>query len=178
MNWIKGNTDWFKSIECVNAQKGIYYVNYSPSPYTEDGNEDINVRYINDRVTHILSTQEIKDRVLAIQEEYDSSSEVNGFTINGELVWLDKATRVGLNNSLAIQKEQGLTTTTLWLNGEAFFVDIDVMVAALKAIELYAIECYNNTQRHIQTINTLTSREELLNYDVTVGYPAQLTFNV
>ena len=48
----------------------------------------------------------------------------------------------------------------------------------LKAIELYAIVCYNNTQQHIASINSIESQNELLSYDVTTGYPEQLVFNV
>ena len=48
---------------------------------------------------------------------YDTSSSVNGFMLNGLLVWLDKATRVGLMNSTTIAKAAGQETTTLWLGG-------------------------------------------------------------
>ena len=41
--------------------------------------------------------------------EYDKSENVNVFELNGMRAWLDKATRVGLVNSLNIEKEAGRT---------------------------------------------------------------------
>ena len=38
---------------------------------------------------------------------YDTSSSVNGFMLNGLLVWLDNATRVGLMNSTTIERDLG-----------------------------------------------------------------------
>lgn len=178
MKWTNGNTDWFKSVECVNAFKGIYYINLSPTPYLEEGNESINIRYINKRIEHLPSVHELKQLVLEIQKEFDSSLEVNGLTINDKKGWLDKSTRVGLINSLTVQKEHGDTESTLWFNGDSFTINIDAALAMLKAIELYAIACYNNTQQHIASINSIESQDELLSYDVTTGYPEQLVFNV
>ena len=54
-----------------------------------------------------------KASVLADIEAYDTSSAVNGFILNGQRVWLDKATRVGLMNSTTIAKAMGQPTTTL-----------------------------------------------------------------
>ena len=41
-------------------------------------------------------------------DAYDQSEAVNGFTLNGAVVWLDKATRVGLMNSTNIAKSTGM----------------------------------------------------------------------
>ena len=38
---------------------------------------------------------------------YDTSDNVNGFILNGQIVWLDKATRVGLMNSTTIERDLG-----------------------------------------------------------------------
>ena len=38
---------------------------------------------------------------------YDTSDKVNGFMLNGLLVWLDKETRVGLMNSTTIERDLG-----------------------------------------------------------------------
>ena len=108
----------------------------------------------------------------------EESQESRHLPNDGKKVWLDKSTRVGLINSLTVQKERGDTESTLWLNGDSFTVNIDAALAMLKAIELYAIVCYNNTQQHIASINSIESQDELLSYDVTIGYPEQLVFNV
>ena len=59
-----------------------------------------------------------KTAVLSAIAAYDASDSVNAFMLNGQKVWLDKATRVGLMNSTTIAKAMGQATTTLWL-GEA-----------------------------------------------------------
>jgi len=178
MNWIKGNTEWFKPLECVNTNEGIYYVNLAKVPFTEEDNDDINIRYINTRLTHLPSTQELKSLLLDLQEQYDSSEEVNGFTVGDKVMWLNKATRLGLINSLSIQKETGLTESIMWLGGTSVTVNIDTALAFLKALELYALECYNITQQHIGEIENLKTQEEIFNYDITSGYPARPSFQL
>jgi hypothetical protein len=46
----------------------------------------------------------------------------------------------------------------------------------LLAIEVYASECYDNTQRHIAAVDVLESIEEVESYDYRVGYPNKLEF--
>jgi hypothetical protein len=46
----------------------------------------------------------------------------------------------------------------------------------LLAIEIYASECYDNTQRHIATVDVLESIEEVESYDYRVGYREKLEF--
>jgi hypothetical protein len=64
-------------------------------------------------------------------ESYDISSEVNSFILNGEVVWLDKSTRIGLVNSLNIEKSSGKTDSALWFNGKKYEVNIDTALALL-----------------------------------------------
>lgn len=109
---------------------------------------------------------------------YDNSDQVNGFYIGDTHAWLDKATRVGLANSIAIEKASGKTETTLYLNGVALTINIEQAQQMLTALELYALDCYRNTEGHKATINTLTTIEEAENYDYTQGYPEQLKFEI
>jgi hypothetical protein len=46
----------------------------------------------------------------------------------------------------------------------------------LLAIEIYASECYDNTQRHMAAVDVLESKEEIDAYDYRVGYPEKLEF--
>ena len=46
----------------------------------------------------------------------------------------------------------------------------------LYALEVYASQCYDNTQRHLATVNGLQSIEEVEGYDYTTGYPTKLEF--
>lgn len=109
---------------------------------------------------------------------YDTSSSVNGFMLNGLLVWLDKATRVGLMNSTNIAKAAGQETTTLWLGGVKLVVDCDKAIQLLSALEMYALECFNVTASHKAAVGWLMSLEEVEAYDYKTGYPKMLEMSV
>ena len=122
--------------------------------------------------------EEAKEMLLAEIDAYDKSSAVNGFVLNGAVVWLDKATRVGLMNSTSITKAMGQPTTTLWLGESKMEVPCDTAIQLLSALEMYALECFNVTAAHKVAVSELTSIEEVEKYDITAGYPAQLRMEV
>ena len=109
---------------------------------------------------------------------YDTSDKVNGFILNGMLVWLDKATRVGLMNSTTIAKSAGKQTTTLWLGGIKLVVDCDKAIQLLSDLEMYALDCFNVTESHKQAVSELTTIEEVEAYDYNAGYPKMLEMSV
>ena len=109
---------------------------------------------------------------------YDTSDKVNGFVLNGAVVWLDKATRVGLMNSTTIAKAAGQKTTTLWLGSMKLIVDCDKAIQLLSALEMYALDCFNVTASHKQAVSELTTIEEVEAYDYKVGYPKMLVMSV
>ena len=122
--------------------------------------------------------EEAKEMLLAEIDAYDKSSAVNGFALNGAVVWLDKATRVGLMNSTSITKAMGQPTTTLWLGESKMDVPCDTAIQLLSALEMYALECFNVTAAHKVAVSELNSIEEVEKYDITAGYPAQLRMEV
>ena len=119
-----------------------------------------------------------KREILKHIEAYDTSSAVNGFVLNGTVVWLDKATRVGLMNSTTIAKAMGQATTTLWLGDTKLEVGCDMAIQLLSALEMYALECFNVTAAHKKAVAELTDIGEVLSYDYTKGYPEKLSMNV
>ena len=122
--------------------------------------------------------QKEKDRKIALIKDYDKSQGVNSFMLNGRPAWLDKATRVGLINSLQIEKAAGNKTSVLWLEGESYTVDIDVALQMLAVLELYAQECYNVTEQHLANVTAETDLNRVYNYNYTKGYPKRLQFNL
>lgn len=118
------------------------------------------------------------ERKVALIKDYDKSEGVNSFTLNGNNVWLDKATRVGLVNSLTIEKAAGRTETELWLNEVMYTLPIDMVLQMLVVVELYAKDCYNTTEQHIVNVKKLTDINRVWNYNYTKGYPARPIFNV
>ena len=109
---------------------------------------------------------------------YDTSSDVNGFMLNGNKVWLDKGTRVGLMNSIQITRDMGQDTTTLWFDGYKLEVRCDMAIMLLSSIEMYALECFNVTAAHKKAVSELTTIEEVEAYDYKNGYPKQLDINL
>ena len=125
-----------------------------------------------------LKLKQAKADKIAEIAAYDTSDKVNGFMLNGLLVWLDKATRVGLMNSTTIAKATGQETTTLWLGGIKLVVDCDKAIQLLSALEMYALECFNVTASHKAAVSELKSIEKVETYDYKSGYPKMLEMSV
>ena len=125
-----------------------------------------------------LKLEQAKSEKIAEITTYDTSDKVNGFILNGLLVWLDKATRVGLMNSTTIAKAAGQETTTLWLKGIKLVVDCDKAIQLLSALEMYALECFNVTASHKAAVSELKSIEDVEVYDYKSGYPKMLEMTV
>ena len=118
----------------------------------------------------------IKEEAIEQITEYDQSEDVNSFTLQGKTMWLPKETRVGLVNSVTIEKNAGKETTVLWFGGEKYELPVNTALQMLSALELYALECYNVTAAHKAAVNALESVEDVVAYDYTQGYPEKLNF--
>jgi hypothetical protein len=108
--------------------------------------------------------------------DYDTSSAVNEFYVQGYPIWLDKATRSGLKLRFEAELQSGITETALWYNGVQFPIPVELGIQILLAVELYASACYDNTQKHMANVQALTTVEEVEAYDYTTGYPEKLSF--
>lgn len=118
-----------------------------------------------------------KDKLKEI-DTYDVSPEVNSFFLNGLQVWLDKSTRVGLMNSLNIEKIAGKEISTLWFANIKLNINTDAAIQMLRSLELYALECYNKTAEHKVNVKDLNTVEDVIDYDYTEGYPDKLNFSI
>ena len=107
---------------------------------------------------------------------YDSSSEVNCFYMQGQQMWLDKATRAGLMLRFQAEQAMGNDYTTLWYNGNQYELPLLGSFQMLYALEVYASQSYDNTQRHLANIANLETIEEVEAYDYKEGYPEKLQF--
>ncbi|WP_297141432.1 DUF4376 domain-containing protein [uncultured Prevotella sp.] len=134
--------------------------------------------YTGGLTTEAALTAAAQKMVLEKITDWDTSSAVNGFILNGERVWLDKATRVGLMNSTSIAKAMGQATTTLWLGDAKLVVECDKAIQLLSALEMYALECFNVTAAHKKAVSEMSTVEEVLAYDYTAGYPKILEMSV
>lgn len=163
----------------LNEELGAYECVECSMPLSEYSEAAVNEAYAAWKTaTANRNLARAKREVLKKIEDYDTSSTVNGFVLNGTVVWLDKATRVGLMNSTSITKAMGQPTTTLWLGESKMEVPCDTAIQLLSALEMYALECFNVTAAHKKAVSELTSIEEVEKYDITAGYPAQLRMEV
>ena len=168
--WIKNGVFASDTIEL----NGCVVCNPTDDMLRQAGYEE----YVEPPLTEKEKLEQAKVDKIAEIAAYDTSSSVNGFMLNGLLVWLDKATRVGLMNSTTIAKAAGQKTTTLWLGGIKLVVDCDKAIQLLSALEMYALECFNVTASHKQAVSELTTIEEVEAYNYKSGYPKMLEMSV
>lgn len=132
--------------------------------------------------------------ILSLQiRGHDNSPAVNSFTLDGHTSWLDKATRVGLVNSIIAEKDEGATTFTLWLDtlvttdgpspeGSSHAggltpvtLPIDTALSFLRQLERYALTCYTTTAIHLSSVAQSPDIPTLHTIDIRSGYPEKLT---
>lgn len=123
-----------------------------------------------------LQLQYLKERLKAVIEQYDTSTNVNDFTINDIHLWLDSNLRTKVRENLESCEKEGKTETTLRINGLEFPVTIEQGWAMYYAVLSYARECWDVTQQHYAAVASIDSVEELTAYDYTTGYPTKLAF--
>lgn len=111
-------------------------------------------------------------------EKYDTSSSVNGFELNGMQTWLDKATRVGLVNSINVTQRAGGQKIELWIGNYKLELDCNKAIELLSKIEMYAMNCFNVTALHKKQVSEFSNIEDFLNYDYKSGYPDKLIINI
>ena len=116
-----------------------------------------------------------KREVLSAISTYDASDSVNTLVVNGQRGWLDKATRVGLMNGVAVAKECGMERMSLWIDGREYVMDVARLEELLVKVEVYAMGCYNVTAGHRRAVDGLTTLEAVLGYDFKAGYPQMVS---
>ena len=124
--------------------------------------------------TYKSRVDEVRARVLAEIEAYDKSGKVNGFTYNGKTLWLSKEERLSLIDRFGRELEEGVEQTNLFYGGEAIPLAPADALILVKMVSSYADKCFDQTQKHLNNVNQLSTVEELEGYDYTTGYPEKL----
>ena len=181
---ISGKPTLSKCVEAILKQ----YVNEEKSTLydvmlLQGTNDQIDDIYYNIQVdfgieSPISKLDQAKKEIIRKIDEYDTSINVNSFKLNGVDVWLSKDTRVGLMNSISIEKAAGKEESVLWLNGICITINCDAAVQMLSSLELYALACYNKTAEHKLAVSQLTDISKVKAYDYTAGYPDKLSFTI
>lgn len=109
-------------------------------------------------------------------DSYDSSEDVNSFTIGGQTMWLNVEERQQIATQISANEAVGREQMTRWFGGASFTFPLTVWKQMLTALEVYAGDAINVTEGHRAAINSLESIEDIEAYDFTVGYPTKLVF--
>ena len=96
----------------------------------------------------------IKNKVSEIQV-FDKSECVNSFELSGRSMWLDKSTRVGLFNSISIEKQIGKSDTVLWYDAIKVYHSHSRCFSngkCFRAICIKLLQCDTITHRSSQVV--------------------------
>ena len=115
------------------------------------------------------------DKIMQI-ETYDASDAVEEFIINGNPMWLGHELRQQIKTSAEAYAAAGYENMTKVFNGAEFTFPIATWVQMLNALEIYAAEALNTTERHKNSINLMDNIQDVIDYDYTTGYPLKLVF--
>ncbi len=166
-------SDYTAFVEYIAQKRRIDESNHEVKSY------DILVDWIRGCLdgTYKNRVDEVRARVLSQIESYDKSEKVNGFTYNGKSMWLSKEERLSLMDRFGREMEEGVEQTNLFYGGEAIPLAPADALVLVKMVSSYADKCFDQTQRHINNVNRLSTVEELEAYDYTTGYPEKLRLN-
>lgn len=111
--------------------------------------------------------------------EYDDSSDINDFTVNGEMhAWFTPETRSNYRNSIDAAKLLGINELEVFIGDNLVTLSTTLAEQMLAAIQLYADQCFIKTKQHEAAISALSTVEDINSYDYTVGYPTKLNFTL
>lgn len=117
-----------------------------------------------------------KQRKIQEIEDYNVSDAVNEFSINNNPMWLTVEERQQIATQINVNEAVDRTSMTRWFNGQEFTFPLTTWKQMLTALELYAGDALNVTEAHKAEVMTLTTIQEIDNYDITDGYPNKLNF--
>lgn len=127
----------------------------------------------------VPTLEEVKAKKLMELAMYDTSENVNSFTINNVLpAWFTPSERTNYALSVQSAKNFGVDTLTFAVGNNVLQVATEKAEMMLSAIQLYADNCYMITKQHELVINNLDNIEAIKQYDITTGYPEKLNFDL
>ncbi len=120
--------------------------------------------------------EKAKAAKIAEIDRYNSSANVNAFTVNGIPMWLDFDLRSRLKNSIDAAEAEGRTELTKNYGGMTFTYSIAAWRQMFTVVENYAGDCQNVSETHKAAVNAMTDIAEVEAFDVTAGYPPNPAF--
>ena len=111
--------------------------------------------------------------LIALIKHYDKSINVNSFYYKDKQEWLDKNTRLGLQNLI----NSGADNITIQLKNSIIDIKATKLKEFLNQLEVYAGKCFSVTAKHLEAIKQLNTVDDLINYDFKSGYPLKITLD-
>lgn len=117
-------------------------------------------------------------RQLCLQQiaAYDQSAHVNTFYLHGKPRWLDRELRQSLAYSVKAWQASEGDTFDIWFGTQCESLPCDEALDMLTRLEIYAKQTQGTTARHRAEAASLTTMQQLIDYDFTQGYPNLLHF--
>jgi len=173
--WLARNGYYEYTTKAEDGVDGVVdgkWVHYTGAPYVAPEPEPTPVP---EKTAEELLAEARQHKLMQI-EAYDTSSAVNGFTYQGQTMWIDKATRVGLVNAVDSAILLGKEPITFGISGISVTMACTEAKGMLAQLEMYALDCYNVTLAHKAAVSEIGTVEEVNAYDITSGYPQKLAF--
>lgn len=121
--------------------------------------------------------QAIQEKLIQI-EMYDRSETVNTFFVNGIPDWLTLDVRSNYRNSIESAELLKETHITFTVAGIASTLTLQEAKVVLAKIQRYADSCTIVTKKHMATVRSLSSIEEIDSYDYKLNYPEKEEFSL
>lgn len=93
-------------------------------------------------------------------------------------MWLDRSSRTSLMARFNAEQAKGAEVTNLWYEGMNMILPIKNAIDMLLDLEIYASQCFDNTQKHLYNVKQLKNVDAVIAYDYTVGYPEKLNLTI
>lgn len=121
--------------------------------------------------------EDAKREMIQNINDYDCSSSVNGFTINGNINgWLTPEERSNYKSSIDAAKLLNIETLQFFIGDLLLTITPAQAELMLAQIQLYADQCYIVTKEHKIAVEALDSIEAVDAFDFTADYPMMLNF--
>ena len=121
--------------------------------------------------------EQAKTEMIQRIDEYDTSDNVNGFTINDEVEgWFTPEERSNYRSSIDAAKLLGVSGLSFYVGDMLLEVTPTQAEYMLAQVQLYADQCFMVTKQHKLTVEALETIEEVDKFDYTADYPQKINF--
>jgi hypothetical protein len=125
----------------------------------------------------VRTLEQAKKEMIWKIEGYDRSTNVNGFTINGEVEgWFTPDERSNYKSSIDAAKILGVEKLSFFIGDMLLEVTPNQAEYMLAQIQLYADQCYIVTKQHKIAVESFETIEEVDSFNYKGGYPEKINF--